>query len=268
MTCENFPGGLRPFGNGPDAFNRVKQAVEVIADALCTGCIAHLSSAVAQGDYFDVGFGEVAPEICDKLTVYITDGNNEIYEAIVLDALAEDPNDRITNFFLVYTESGITGTITGEMRMYAGSSAPSGWLLCDGSEISRSTYSTLFAAISTTFGAGNGTTTFNIPDMRAKVPMGVNNGGLPNGANGSFTTRNLAATPGSETHTLVTAELASHDHSITVNPSITTPTTSTVAEGRNDGSNVNTATPILNTGSDTPHANVQPSLVVNFIIKT
>lgn len=102
MACSLFPGSLIPFGNGPDSFNRVKQAVEIIADALCEGCIAHLSVSTVPSNFFSVGFGEVAPEICDKLTVYITDSADEIYEAVVLDPFASNPADRITDFFQIY----------------------------------------------------------------------------------------------------------------------------------------------------------------------
>jgi microcystin-dependent protein len=266
MACSsNFPGGLLPFGNGPDSFNRVKQAVEIMVSAYCQSCVANLSSAVLEADYFDTGFGEVVPDGCDRLTVYITDGQNEIYEAIVLDPDASDPLDRITNWFLIYTESAVDGTITGEMRMYAGSSAPVGWLLCDGSEVSRATYSTLFALISTTYGVGNGTTTFNIPDMRARVPMGVNNGGLPNGANGTFTTRNLAATGGSETHTLILAETPAHTHTISKRDGIGNVNSSVESD------NIAASFPTQATssaGSDGSHTNTQPFEVVNFIIKT
>jgi microcystin-dependent protein len=64
----------------------------------------------------------------------------------------------------------------GLVLPYAGSSAPTGWLLCDGAEISRTTYSDLFALIGTTYGVGNGSTTFNIPDLRGRVIMGVGTG--------------------------------------------------------------------------------------------
>lgn len=56
--------------------------------------------------------------------------------------------------------------------MYAGAAAPSGWLLCDGSAVSRTTYSTLFAVVGTTYGVGDGSTTFNIPDLQGRFPMG------------------------------------------------------------------------------------------------
>lgn len=61
---------------------------------------------------------------------------------------------------------------TGAILPYGASTAPSNFLLCDGTEVSRSTYSTLFGVISTTYGAGNGTTTFNLPDLRSSLPLG------------------------------------------------------------------------------------------------
>jgi microcystin-dependent protein len=65
---------------------------------------------------------------------------------------------------------------TGGILPYAGSAAPANFLLCDGSAVSRTTYATLFGVISTTFGVGNGSTTFNLPDLRNRVPMGAGTG--------------------------------------------------------------------------------------------
>jgi microcystin-dependent protein len=93
----------------------------------------------------------------------------------------------------------------GLVLPYAGYSAPTGWLLCDGSPISRTTYADLFALISTTYGAGDGSTTFNIPDMRGRAVIGAGTGtkvatfasrssnvitvtGLTNAANNEFQT--------------------------------------------------------------------------------
>lgn len=67
----------------------------------------------------------------------------------------------------------IVGTLVGSVTMYAGSSAPAGWLLCNGQAVSRTTYSALFSAIGTTWGVGNGSTTFNVPDMRESSPYGA-----------------------------------------------------------------------------------------------
>ena len=64
---------------------------------------------------------------------------------------------------------------TGSIIMYGASVAPSGWLECDGSAISRTTYSSLFAIIGTTFGEGNGSTTFNLPDLRGEFVRGWDN---------------------------------------------------------------------------------------------
>jgi len=62
---------------------------------------------------------------------------------------------------------------TGAIMPFAGSSAPTNFLLCDGSAVSRTTYATLFATLSTTYGSGNGSTTFNVPDLRARTPIGI-----------------------------------------------------------------------------------------------
>ena len=65
------------------------------------------------------------------------------------------------------------GTPTGALMMWATGTAPTGWLLCNGGEISRTTYATLFSVIGTTFGAGNNSTTFNVPDYRDRMPVGA-----------------------------------------------------------------------------------------------
>jgi len=91
---------------------------------------------------------------------------------------------------------------TGGMMPYAGSTAPSGWLLCDGSAVSRSTYAALFTVISTTYGAGNGSTTFNVPDMRGRTSIG-------SGQGSGLTNRAIAGTGGAETHSLTSGQVPS-----------------------------------------------------------
>lgn len=82
--------------------------------------------------------------------------------------------------------NGLAGVPTGTVHAFAGSSAPSGYLFCDGSAVSRTTYANLFAVIGTTYGAGNGTTTFNLPNLIDRFVQGsVTSGtykkaGLPN----------------------------------------------------------------------------------------
>jgi len=93
----------------------------------------------------------------------------------------------------------------GTILPYGGASAPSGWFLCDGTAVSRTTYSELFAVIGTAFGSGDGSTTFNLPDMREVVPVGI-------GQNGTQTI---------ETHDVYTLaqfkddQLQDHQHTIT-----------------------------------------------------
>lgn len=65
-----------------------------------------------------------------------------------------------------------TNTPVGIISLFAGTTAPSGWLICDGSAVSRTTYANLFSVIGTTYGTGDGSTTFNIPDLQGRVPVG------------------------------------------------------------------------------------------------
>ena len=90
----------------------------------------------------------------------------------------------------------------GEIRMYAGSVAPTGFLVCDGSAVSRTTYAELFDVIGTTFGSGDGSTTFNIPELSGRVVIGVS------------TNHAIGDIGGEESHTLLYSELPSHSHQI------------------------------------------------------
>lgn len=134
-----------------------------------------------------------------------------------------------TNTTQLATTAFVTTAISGSaiptasLQMFAGAitqtvsagvvttTAPTGWLLCDGNAISRSTYSALFTAVSTTYGAGDGSTTFNIPDMRSRSPIGV-------GTGTGLTLRTLGATGGVETVTLTSAQsgLVAHGHANTI----------------------------------------------------
>ena len=129
-----------------------------------------------------------------------------------VDSYAPAAGDRVvmvpvgTTYLIVgaVSTSG-AGQPAGAIQPYAGAAAPSGWLLCDGAAVSRTTYSRLFAAIGTAWGTGNGTTTFNVPDLRGRAPIGV-------GTGTGLTARALAATGGAETVALAAGDLPSHTH--------------------------------------------------------
>lgn len=95
----------------------------------------------------------------------------------------------------------------GSVSAYAGVSVPGGWLHCDGSAIDRTIYADLFAAIGTTFGAGDGETTFNIPNLRGRNIIGLNSSDADFDA--------LGETGGEKRHTLTIAEMPEHNHGVT-----------------------------------------------------
>lgn len=101
----------------------------------------------------------------------------------------------------------------GSIMPFAGSTIPAGWLLCNGQAVSRTTYSSLFAAlggISSPWGLGNGSTTFNVPDLRKRVPVGKGDSG---------TLSSLGAIGGAETMSLSEAHIAAHTHSFSATTS-------------------------------------------------
>ena len=186
--------------------------------------------------------------------------------------------------------------------MWVAADAPTGWTLCQGQAISRSTFGSLFTVIGTTYGAGDGSTTFNLPDLRGRVPMGAGLG--RNVANNAdlATSRTLGQrVSDDQTVVLTEAQLASHNHtqnahghSITdfghehaqkvtaANPGgigIRTDYNSDYSGAQqylqgintdNSGTgisiNANTATNNA-AGGGQAHNNTQPSTVINFIIK-
>jgi microcystin-dependent protein len=161
----------------------------------------------------------------------------------------------------------------GEIRMFGGNFAPAGWALCPGQLIPISENETLFNLIGTTYG-GDGESTFALPDLQSRVPIhqGTGSGGIGNYL--------LAQTGGVEQVVLAVQQMPVHNHVLIATNSGQTqiPTAMTipaVATSTKDGiavygppANLTTLNPssITNTGGSLPHDNLQPYLVVNFII--
>lgn len=105
----------------------------------------------------------------------ITSMFNELLSILTKTGTLPDPenNHQIYDAIAGMISAGAGGAPVGTMLEYAGSSAPTGYLMCDGSAVSRTTYASLFNVIGTTYGAGDGSTTFNVPDRRETVAVGV-----------------------------------------------------------------------------------------------
>lgn len=113
-------------------------------------------------------------------------------------------------------QSRVNGVPIGATMDFAGSTAPETWMLCYGQAISRVTYATLFTVIGTSFGAGNGTTTFNLPDLRGRVVAGKDNmGGTDAGRLSGYygaIARVLGGALGSAFHVLTVGQIPVHNH--------------------------------------------------------
>lgn len=148
----------------------------------------------------------------------------------------------------------------GMLLDYAGGTVPSGWLPCDGAAISRVDYAALFAAIGTTWGVGDGTTTFNVPNLQRRVTLG---------SGGSATSPNFAGTTvgsfgGEEVHTQTIPELAAHTHTY---DRLTLPVGGVSFAGGAGYGETYVPTASTSVGSSTAMNNMQLGAVVTKIIK-
>lgn len=181
--------------------------------------------------------------------------------------------DGVSRGYLLAVLSAIAVTPPGTVAAFAGDeiSLPAGWLICNGQAVSRTTYAGLFAVVGTTYGVGNGTTTFNVPDFRGRVALGKDNmGGTPANVVTNAAADTLGGSMGAETVTLIEAELPAHTHSY--NDRVVGNGT-----GGSDTGPANTNTTSLytditgrttsSTGGGAAHNNMQPSIAMNIIIK-
>ncbi len=165
----------------------------------------------------------------------------------------------------------------GEIKMFAGTFAPRGYVFCNGSLLSIAAYTALFALLGTTYG-GNGQTTFAVPDLRGRLP-------LHQGQGAGLSNRVIGEAAGSETVTLNATQIPVHNHALaaTTNAgtspspsasvvlarpvdSLATPVLYTVPGTQTITQQAMASTAIAAAGSSQPHTNMMPTQAINFII--
>lgn len=236
---------------------------------------------IAENSALPSDLNNFAREVMSHLKAF-SDGTDAI-DALAVDNLKLDGNtisSTDTNGDIALNPNG-SGSVTsssghvflsGMLVPYAGTSAPTGWLLCYGQAVSRSTYADLFSAISTTYGSGDGSSTFNLPDLRGRTvagkdDMGGSSANRLTDQSGGLNGDTLGDTGGAETHTLTTAQMPSHNHTQRHNG-----TSGGIANQMRSGGGASAQTNSINTttnkGSGNAHNNVQPTIILNYIIKT
>lgn len=239
-------------------------------------CFSDLASATpALTDELAISDVSLTPDNMRKCTI------NDLLK-LVNSLTADTSPDVNADFLLAYDTSAgdvkkvkpiYVGAPTGAVIDYAGTSAPTGWLFCYGQAISRTTYADLFTALGTTYGVGDGSTTFNLPDLRGRVVAGKDDMGgssanrLTDAGTGSLDGDVLGDSGGEETHTLTTTEMPAHTHSGTP---IKTDTATVGSAGFMGGSSPanGSSLAVASQGGNGAHNNVQPTFILNKIIKT
>ncbi|WP_230772529.1 phage tail protein [Sphingomonas sp. Leaf4] len=165
----------------------------------------------------------------------------------------------------------------GEVRLFGGNFAPVNWAFCNGALLSISEYEVLYTLIGTTYG-GDGATTFGLPNLAGRVPVGQ-------GAGPALTPRTIGQSAGEEQHTLTSLELATHTHGVvatTAAGSLTGPTGDAITAAPTGGTAKNSmyvtqgtstmvpaamsATSVGVSGGNQPHDNMMPTVCVSYII--
>jgi microcystin-dependent protein len=222
---------------------------------------------------------ELMSQLKDQQTGASGDGFTVAGTLALTGGVTLDGSSGTAGQILLSAGSGNTPTwgdsfVTGMAMMWTTGTAPTGWLLCAGAAVSRSTYSALFAVIGTTFGVGDGSTTFNLPNYTNRMPYGTTVGATGGTAD---------AVVVSHTHTFTGTALGTHNHSTTFNQTqksgnntnfmISNPSSGENINGSValDTSSVSAGTPsgsISTEGVSGTNANLPPYLGINFIIKT
>lgn len=194
------------------------------------------------------------------MTFTMTNNDNGTITLTPYPGVVNNEGTKVTASRMNNIENGIeSGSVpTGCILPFGGTKAPAGYLMCDGSAVNRSTYSDLYSVIGTAYGQGDNSTTFNVPDMQGRIPAGIKSGSVF-GA--------LGKTLGEEEHTLTMPEMPRHRHDMyykddggKIQHDVF------VYDGFLNNRSIGDA--MGDSGEGKPHNNIQPTLVVNYIIKT
>lgn len=262
---------LATFPSITGAVNATHTEINTVAD----GDTAATSTTLVDADRVPVNDDGTMVQVAltDFKTYMNTSGN-----ILTINGLTYPTADGTSGQFMTTDGAGTlsfasqsTSFLSGMMMPFAGTSAPTGWVFCDGAAISRTTYADLFTAIASTYGAGDGSTTFNVPDLRGRVIAGQDDMGgtsadrltaQTSGIDGDT----LGAVGGTETHTLALTEMP-NSYYYNSNLHAVDGTVDNHA-GYNFTARVADTTTYTTQGGGGAHNNVQPTIVLNYIIKT
>lgn len=241
-----------------------------LTDNTLSGTKAQFNAALSDADFATIAGTETLTNKTLTSPV-ITGGTVNGGSALTVDSTELNYVDGVTS--AIQTQLNLL-IPTGLISPFGGTTAPTGWLLCQGQAVSRTTYASLYTAIGTTYGAGDNSTTFNLPDLLGRAPIG-------SGTGTGLTGRTLGTKVGAESYQLSEGNLPQHGHTVSFNRRTSTADTHD-HEGWTAGdfaappddrtSEAETTQTVTTTtgggnGSATPYSVTSPSTVVNFIIK-
>jgi microcystin-dependent protein len=189
-------------------------------------------------------------------------------------------NNSDAAFYLKNFTANPYGIPLGGMMPYIGSTAPNtAFVIPIGQAISRATYATLFSLVSTTYGVGDGSTTFNVPDLRGRTVFGPDSGGSARitVAGGNFDGTVIGGTGGAQNHVLTSGEMPVHTHSASTSvdgsptffegPGTNSAQTGTGANNPTAIGSISLTTTIGSAGSGAAHTSMPPAIVLPYILR-
>ena len=241
-----------------------------LTDNTLSGTKAQFNAALSDADFATIAGTETLTNKTLTSPV-ITGGTVNGGSALTVDSTELNYVDGVTS--AIQTQLNLL-IPAGLISPFGGSTAPTGWLLCQGQAVSRTTYASLYTAIGTTYGIGDNSTTFNLPDLLGRAPIG-------SGTGTGLTGRTLGTTVGAESYQLSEGNLPQHGHTVSFNRRTSTAdthdhegwTAGDFAAPPDDRTSEAETTQTVTTGtgggngSATPYSVMSPSTVVNFIIK-